>query len=440
MPHVKPFPHPDLSMWQSAVDQVVAKSKNVSSTLDFGSRPAAVQRPDTSDSMVAAAVTVGSNLEKGVSVAQEAAGNQGPKATEGVGDWAKYCSSIWWEIAKAKARGDAQAEANWHAQLGPFSTCDERYAEAAEQYVKFFKVKEGKVPYKRWQNVGDFIVDYKVPQKARIAILGDWGTGQPEAKSLLAAIARKKPDVIFHLGDVYYSGTEFEVTNYFLNIWNQILGLPQSGIRTFSLSGNHDMYCGGGPYYQMIQSLGQPASYFCLRNDDWQFIALDTGLHDDDAFNSSPTYLEDTEVQWLKDKIDTAGNRKTVLLSHHQLFTAFEAIAKGWLNEKLNNQLAPFFPKVAVWFWGHEHNQVIYKRFQGVLGRCIGHGAYPVGITEIADKPKFSNVPLEPVTLTKGQSFYSHGYLIMDLDGPKAHVSYYQDSDPEDKAMWAEDL
>jgi len=111
MPHVKPFPHPDLSMWQSAVDQVVAKSKNVSSTLDFGSRPAAVQRPDTSDSMVAAAVTVGSNLEKGVSVAQEAAGNQGPKATEGVGDWAKYCSSIWWEIAKAKAGADEAAAA-----------------------------------------------------------------------------------------------------------------------------------------------------------------------------------------------------------------------------------------------------------------------------------------------------------------------------------------
>jgi len=33
------------------------------------------------------------------------------------------------------------------------------------------------------------------------------------------------------------------------------------------------------------------------------------------------------------------------------------------------------------------------------------------------------------VTLAKGPSFYSHGYLVMDLDGPAASVSYYQDSD-----------
>jgi hypothetical protein len=75
-----------------------------------------------------------------------------------------------------------------------------------------------------------------------------------------------------------------------------------------------------------------------------------------------------------------------------------------------------------------------------VLGRCIGHGAYPVGITEIPDKPKFPDVPLEPVTLAKGPSFYSHGYLVMDLDGPSASVSYYQDSDPEDHPMWSENF
>ncbi len=440
MSSVKPFPHPELSMWQSAVDQIVAKHKSGAQTLDFGSHPAVSQRPNTSDNMVATTAAIGSNLEKGVSLAHQAPANQGPQATEGLGDWTKYCSSIWWEIAKAQVRGDAQAEANWRAQLGPFGTCDLRYAEAAEQYVEFFRIKKGKVPYKVWQHLSDFVVDYKIPEKARIAILGDWGTGQPEAKTLLAAIARKKPDIIFHLGDVYYSGTDFEVNNYFLTIWNQILNLPASGIRTFSLSGNHDMYSGGIAYYKMIESLGQPASYFCLRNDDWQFVALDTGLHDDDTFNSSPTYLEDTEVQWLKDKIDTAGNRRTVLLSHHQLFTAFEHIAGGWLNPKLNSQLAPLLPKVTAWFWGHEHNQVIYKPFQGVLGRCIGHGAYPVGIEEINYPPQFPNVPLEPVTLTKGASFYSHGYLIMDIDGPRAHVAYYQDSDPEDTAMFTENF
>jgi hypothetical protein len=164
-------------------------------------------------------------------------------------------------------------------------------------------------------------------------------------------------------------------------------------------------------------------------------------LHDDDAFGSTPTYLEDTEVQWLKHKIDTAGERRTVLVSHNQLFTAFDNVGgSGCVNETLNGQVGAFLPKVTVWFWGHEHNQVIYKPYQGVLGRCIGHAAYPVGINEIPAAPKFSAVPLEAVTLAKGASFYAHGYAIMELNGPSASVSYYQSSDPEDHAMFTEKL
>ncbi len=437
MPRLTQIHHPDFSLWQSAIDEVVAKHKSAQ-TQDFGIHKPAIQRPDTSDSMVGAAATAAQNLEQGVSLAQEAASAGGPKATEGVGDAAKYCASIWWEIAKARLAGDTALEQSWQARLGAFTSCDPRYADAVEQYVAFYKVKGGKPPYKVWSKLDDFIIDWKVPAKARIVILGDWGTGQQDAKGLLAAIARKNPDLIIHLGDIYYSGTEFEMTNYFLNIWKSELDLTR--VKTFTLAGNHDMYSGGGAYYELLGDLGQPASYFCLRNDDWQFVALDTGLHDVDALGGKPTFLEATEVEWLNDKISTAGDRKTVLLSHHQLFTAFEEIGGQFMNQTLNGQVGSILPKVTVWFWGHEHNQVIYKPFQGVLGRCIGHGAYPVGITEIPDKPKFPDVPLEPVTLAKGPSFYSHGYLVMDLDGPSASVSYYQDSDPEDHPMWSENF
>ena len=216
---IKPFPHPDLSLWQSAVDQVVARHASGAQTQDVDAGPVAIQRPDTSDGMVQATVTMGQYLDHGVSLADQAASAGGPKATEGVGDWAKYCSSIWWQIAKAKATGNAQAEQNWRAQLGPFSTCDPRYAEAAEQYVAYFKLKCGTVPYKVWSNLDDFVIDGVLPAKARVAIVGDWGTGQQDAKALLAAIARKNPDVVIHLGDIYYSGTQFEMDNYFMNIW-----------------------------------------------------------------------------------------------------------------------------------------------------------------------------------------------------------------------------
>jgi hypothetical protein len=228
------------------------------------------------------------------------------------------------------------------------------------------------------------------------------------------------------------------MNNYFLDIWKQTFDLDK--VKTFTLAGNHDMYSGGAAYYQMIEYLGQPASYFCLRNDDWQFVALDTGLHDDQALDCKPTFLEETEVAWLKDKIATANGRRTVLLSHHQLFTANEDIGGQSVNGHLQEQVGPVLNDVALWLWGHEHNQVIYKKWQGVLARCIGHGAYPVGITEIKG-PRFPNVPVEPAgVLAKGASFYSHGYAIMDIDGKAASISYYQDSDPEHKAMFVEDI
>jgi predicted phosphodiesterase len=426
--------HPEFSLWQSAIDQTLAQNKG-GQTEDVGGG-GAVQRPDPDDPMVAASAMIAVDIENKRTPSADVPADEAAARTEDVGGAVKYCSTIWWEIAKARVRGDTAAEQAWQARLGKFTSCDPRYSEAVEQYVEFYKVKCGKVPYRVWKNIGDFVIDGQLPANAKVAIVGDWGTGQQDAKALLAAIARKNPDVVIHLGDVYYSGTEFEMENYFYNIWNSELDLTKT--KTFALTGNHDMYSGGGPYYELIDKLGQPASYFCLRNDDWQFIGLDTGLHDDDPLGAAPTYLEATEVQWLQDKINTAGRRKTVLLSHHQLFTAYEDIGSGYLNPNLSRQVGPMLGKVTAWLWGHEHNQVIYKPFQGVLGRCVGHGAYPVGIAEIPAPAKHPEVPLENVQLAKGASFYAHGYVMVELSGAPAKVSYYQDSDPEDVAMFTE--
>jgi hypothetical protein len=231
------------------------------------------------------------------------------------------------------------------------------------------------------------------------------------------------------MGDVYYAGTDFEMQNYFYNIWKESLDLTK--IATFALAGNHDMFCGGAPYYRLIDQLGQPASYFCLRNDSWQFLAMDTGLHDSKPEGNDPTYLEDTEVAWLTDKIQNRGSRRTVLLSHHQLFAANEPICgtSVSVNDRLNQQLAPLLPNVDMWLWGHEHNLVIYQRYMGVLARCIGHGAFPVGLQEIPETRMFPDVPVVPLRLGDNGTFYNHGYVIMDLAGNTAKLSYYQDTD-----------
>ena len=81
---------------------------------------------------------------------------------------------------------------------------------------------------------------------------------------------------------------------------------------------------------------------------------------------------------------------------------------------------------VTAWLWGHEHSLVIYKRFQGVLGRCVGHGAFPVpvGLEEAAA----ADVPIEDVRLDKDSvgGLFLHGYAVITLKGKAATAVYYQ--------------
>ena len=439
MGKLEQFRDPELSLWQSAVDEVVAKRKAGSQVQGLG-EPAAVTRPDTSDAMIHAAISDAKAAdevrEKGVE--PPAPPLQAPDAaTLGVGETIAYCSNLARNWALAKFRGDHEAEEQYGNQLfGKFTGCDPGWAETAIRYAEFL-ASRGKVPYRVHKKMEDFVIDGKLPEKARVAIVGDWGTGQADARQVLAQIARKNPQVVIHLGDIYYSATAFEVDAYFYKIWRSILDLSKT--QTYTLSGNHDMFSGGGPYYNLIDKLGQPASYFCLRNDHWQFLAMDTGLHDMKPGGTDPTYLEDTEVQWLTDKVQNSGGRRTVLVSHHQLFAAFEDICGKPVNERLHGQLAPLLPSVAVWFWGHEHNLVIYKKYLNVLGRCVGHGAFPVGPKEIPAKPVHPEVPVDDIRLDQGDFFFNHGYAIMDLDGASATVSYYQNTD-EDNALFTETL
>jgi hypothetical protein len=189
--------------------------------------------------------------------------------------------------------------------------------------------------------------------------------------------------------------------------------------------------------------MGQPASYFCLRNKNWQFVAIDTGLHDRTLGGSDPTYLEETEVAWLKRRLDTSDSRKTVLLSHHQLFSAFEDITPGKaVNDRLNGQIGSLLPQVAVWLCGHEHDCVIYKKQMGILMRCIGHGAFPVAIPGDEGPPRTPKHPeilVEDVNLGDNGGFYNHGYAIMDLDDANGTISYYQESD-DSNPQWIDSL
>ena len=442
---MKQFRDPDLSSWQSAVDETVSKAKSHGGALDINS-PAPALRPDQDDPMVAAGNSVATVFD---STGQVPDVPKPQAIAQGFVDQAKFCSTTAFRLAKARLLGNGPEAAKLAEELtvalGP---CDPKWLTVVATYLGN-KSSGQPIPYRNFKQIGDFVFDGLIGANARVALVGDWGTGDDGAKLLLRQIAAKKPDLVIHLGDVYYSGSAFEFQNYFYKIWQATFGIQKvawgdklsapTKPPTFTLAGNHDMYSGGGPYYTTIDMLGQPASYFCVRNDDWQFIGIDTGLHDSNPVAQKiPTFLEDQEVLWLKDKIATAGNRKTVLLSHHQLYTAFESIGEqgNRLNQKLFSQLSDLLPQVAVWFWGHEHNLVIYGKYQGVLGRCIGHGGFPVDVDLV--KTQDQSVPVIKTALSPGQdqALFQHGYVIMDLAGGASAVTYYQfDSETQDEQV-----
>ena len=103
-----------------------------------------------------------------------------------------------------------------------------------------------------------------------------------------------------------------------------------------------------------------------------------------EALSSVPK-IHDAEIAWHLDKLQQNEGRKTVMLSHYQLFTASGNIGRTEENRPLavNPVLYDAFhdsiAQIDLWLWGHEHNFIVFDPYLGLKrGRCIGSGALPV--------------------------------------------------------------
>jgi hypothetical protein len=142
---------------------------------------------------------------------------------------------------------------------------------------------------------------------------GDWGTGLYGAPKIADEIKKQGPfDLLMHLGDVYYSGTEEEVQERFLDIWP-----ASAGKINRALNSNHEMYSGGFAYFDLaLPAFGQESSYFAFQNTHWLLVGLDTAYVDHD--------MDNEQVAWLKVVVSQAGDRKVLLFSHQQLFSRLD--------------------------------------------------------------------------------------------------------------------
>jgi 3',5'-cyclic AMP phosphodiesterase CpdA len=275
-----------------------------------------------------------------------------------------------------------------------------------------------------------------IDDRARIVLVGDWGSGLPRAKKVSDQIRRvlaedeDRERHVIHLGDVYYSGSKREYDRNFLNLRPVY---DNEDIGSYSLCGNHDMYYGGHAYYGTCLadarfSRQAGCSHFELESPHWKLIGLDSGYEDGG--------LQGDQAGWARSLIDASPDHKVALFSHHQLFSAHEDGA-ATMREKIRPVLAT--DRVDAWFWGHEHRCIQYEESQQKGHRvgfasCLGHGGVPEYLVmkegNTKPPPPWAYEYLKPYG-SSDESWETFGFAVVDLDGPRMSVRYIDEDGVE---------
>jgi hypothetical protein len=283
----------------------------------------------------------------------------------------------------------------------------------------------------------------------RLVLAGDWATGTDEAAIVADLMAKFEPHYSIHLGDVYYVGSRDEVDENFLGINNpsnqyEPCLWPNGSRGSFALNGNHEMYARGYAYFDLMlptlglthggSTQGQKASFFCLENDHWRIIALDTGYTSIgwplvEYLVPPNCALRAEQIDWIRDVVQPRDDdpRGIILLTHHPYYSRYD----DWYTAQAK-QLREFFSRPVLWFWGHEHRLAIYPE-NGVpggiraFGRCIGHGGMPVDLPPA--KPKHPDCLVEFVDRRHYRNDENlmiglNGFARIVLDGNRMSIDY----------------
>ncbi len=314
----------------------------------------------------------------------------------------------------------------------------------------YIKSRFGKrCAYQAYPRNGDDGVYRLVPGPLRFGLLSDWASDTTESDAIAALVKAHTPDYTVHLGDVYFVGTPQEIKD---NFTAEYASWPRGTAGSLALSGNHEMYSNGRAFFEELLPAmqvrdgeswaTQQAGFFCLENEYWRVIGLDTGYTSVknpilEVFFPPDCHFREEQVAWLKNQV-ALGNpddkRGLIFLSHHPYFSAFRhnfTRPAQQLRELLGTADRP-----VVWFWGHEHRLTIYDRTRveegpETWGRGIGHGGMPVEL----DEPKYAEKYLlryydRRIRTRLGRAAVGHnGFALLHLDGPLARVEYRDDRD-----------
>jgi Calcineurin-like phosphoesterase len=275
-----------------------------------------------------------------------------------------------------------------------------------------------------------------LPDSCVMALLADWGGDNDAAHTIASIVRKQKPDISIHLGDIYYGGTEYEC-GLFLGMWpmRENWDDPKSALRargSYALNGNHEMYSGGEYYFNtVLPAFNQAQPFFCIENDYWRIIGLDTAYAGGRLKPQSANDPVTAQWNWLVALLQSK-KKATILLTHHEPVSAHHGEYED--SAQLRQDVADLLNLEGIgedavfgWFFGHEHRCALYKDTAlKYNARLIGNGCIPhqVQREKVADPgctevDFFNKKETAPGTNTAVSSFAKLTFM-----GPRLLIEY----------------
>ena len=197
-------------------------------------------------------------------------------------------------------------------------------------------------------------LDLKLPLKAksiRFAVIGDNGTGTSEEYEVAQQMERYREavgyDFVVMMGDNIYGGHKPQ--DFVKKFEQPYKPLLDAGVKFYATLGNHD-----DPdierNYKLYDMGGQ--RYYNFKKGDVEFFVLDS------------TYMDPTQLAWVKSKLESSTAKWKICYFHHPLFSDGKFHGSDL---DLRSKLMPMFQVdgVNVVLSGHDH---VYERIKPQSG------------------------------------------------------------------------
>ena len=173
-----------------------------------------------------------------------------------------------------------------------------------------------------------------LPQVIHVAVIGDFGSGEPAEAEVAALVHGWKPDIILTVGDDNYMLGAADTIDAHIGQYYHDFIFPYTGKfgagadqnRFFPTLGNHDWYSAGAKPYLDYFTLPGNERYYDFSWGPVHFFALDSDENEPDGVNQNSV-----QGQWLQQALGASTSRWNVVYFHHPPYSSGPHGSTTWM-------------------------------------------------------------------------------------------------------------